>query len=65
LVGDVFEPGQMGVGDGADGAEEAAVVLGEVGSGGCVSQEIAEVFNRGGGDQAIEFGDVVVLYAWS
>src|ERR1700704_4002889 len=53
----------MGVGDGADGAEEAAIVLGEVGSGGGVAQEIAQVLDGGGGDQTVEFADVVVLHA--
>ena len=63
LVGDVFERGQMRVGDRAHGAEEAAIVLGEVGSGGGVGEQIAQVFDRGGGDQPIELADVVVLHA--
>jgi hypothetical protein len=37
LEGDLFEGAQVGVGDGADGAEEFAVVLGEVRSGGVSS----------------------------
>jgi hypothetical protein len=45
----------VGVGDGADGAEEFAVILSEVGSGGGIGQEITEVIERGDGKESVEF----------
>jgi hypothetical protein len=63
LEGDVLESAQVGVGDGADGTEEFAVVLGEVGSGGGVAEEFTEVIDGGGGEQLVELGDVVVFDA--
>jgi len=51
----------VGIGDGADGAEEFAVVLREVGAGGGVVQEFAQVIERSHGQELVEFGDVGVL----